>query len=177
MEIVIYDLNKDVGMEVDKILVTLDLLAIPRNGNEDGNARPFFAFKPSAFEMLVLVDDIAGILPEEFKSMKEMDKRQKPFEENNILVHTDIRNNNTYTYPHKLLTFFVKKQEGMDTLDLVNQALVKVGDTMMLPAVQKGYQDILSINVSKGIAKRCPPISNLQSRNLAQSMYVNFLPL
>ena len=44
MEVVIYDLDKDVGMEVDKILVTLDLLAIPRNGNEDGNARPFSDF-------------------------------------------------------------------------------------------------------------------------------------
>ena len=106
--------------------------------------------------------------------MNEMDKRQKPFEENNILVHSDHRQNNTYTYPHKLLTFFVKKKEGLDTLDLVNQALVKIGDTMMLPAVQKGYQDILSINVSEGIAKRFPPISNLQSRDLAQSMYVNF---
>ena len=44
----------------------------------------------------------------------------------------------------------------------------------MLPAVQKGYQEILSINVSEGVAKRCPPINNLQSRDLAQSMYVNF---
>ena len=118
MEVVIYDLDKDIGMDVDKILVTLDLLAIPRNKNDNESDRPFFGFRPTAFKMLVLVDEIASVLPEEIKSMREMDKRQKPFEENNILVHTDVRNNNTYTYPHKLLTFLSESKKDWTLLTL-----------------------------------------------------------
>ena len=174
MQIVVHDLCADVGLTVDKVLVTLDLLAVPRSGSSDDEPRPFFGFKPSAFEMLKLVDDIASVLPEEFASMKEVDKRQKPFGDNNILVHTDNRNNNTYTYPHKLLTFFVKKVEGEDAVGVVGKALSRIGDAMMHAQVQQSYQDILSINVSDGIAKRCPPIKDLKSRDLAQSIYVNF---
>ena len=174
IKIVVYNLANNVSMPVDKVLVTVDMVGVVRNGNDDQDARPYFGFKPKAFEMLVLEEKIASMLPEEFHSMKEFPKRQKPFGDNNMLIHIDKRNGQNYNNEHGMLTFFVKKEEGKDTFDLVTEALNKIGSTMLLHEVQKVYQDCLSIIVTERYANKCPPIEGLSNREMAQSIFVHF---
>ena len=76
-----------------------------------------------------------------------------------------------------MLTFFVKKEEGKSTFDLVAKALTKIGKTMLLDEVQTVYQDCLSIIVTEKYANKCPPIEGLNKKIfLSPSMSISLLP-